>query len=327
MQKKHIQHLASLLLCLGLLLSWQPGLVQAATGDLTISAVKTTVDGNERFVVSVSVDAPANLYGVQFSLSYDNTSLKVINLSPGSAWPAGKTFVARQSFTSAGGATESIEFAATLTDPTLTVASDELLSIVFEAIEPASGATTPVSSLIQGGTALGLLLSDAAGASLTPAVFANNVTININRAPKVEGSVTLQSPGSRTVTVSGVSLSGQDSVNVASGAGFALSLPSTAGTGASYELTASADCHLSAKTQTTLVSSPSDNNNITLLAGDVNGDNRINIQDLAAMGNLFGSAPGSLPCTDLDESGTVNILDLSRAASNYGQEGPLDWGP
>ncbi|HRJ40261.1 MAG: hypothetical protein KJZ86_10675 [Caldilineaceae bacterium] len=320
MKKNRINHFFSLLLCLGLLLGLQPGLAQAATGDVTLSTPKTTVDGNERFVVSVKVDAPTGLYGVQLSLVYDDEKLNILNVSAGSAWPVSSTFVARATASGGGTDTESIEFAATLNDgSTLSGSAVELVSILIEAVDPTSGST---STDISAGTTLPLLFSNAAGQSLTATAPAS-LTININPAPVVEGTVTLQSPGVspfRTVTVTGIGTTGQGQDSEPSGVPFSLALP----TGSGFTLTAVAACHLTAEKPN--VDSPSDGHTVELIAGDVNGDNRVNIQDLAAMGNLFGSPPTvSLPCTDLNQDNIVNILDLSRAASNYGQQGPLGW--
>jgi hypothetical protein len=62
---------------------------------------------------------------------------------------------------------------------------------------------------------------------------------------------------------------------------------------------------------------------ITLLAGDVNGDDIIDIFDLAYMANRYRSEDST---ADLNADGTVNILDLAIAANNYRQQGPLtEW--
>jgi hypothetical protein len=60
--------------------------------------------------------------------------------------------------------------------------------------------------------------------------------------------------------------------------------------------------------------------NITLLAGDINADNLIDIFDLAHMARFYGSSDSQ---ADLNGDGTVSILDLVLAAGNYGQRGPL----
>ncbi len=60
---------------------------------------------------------------------------------------------------------------------------------------------------------------------------------------------------------------------------------------------------------------------ITLLAGDINNDNLIDILDLAYIANHYGS---NNPTSDLNADGIVDILDLALAANNYGQQGRLD---
>jgi hypothetical protein len=53
----------------------------------------------------------------------------------------------------------------------------------------------------------------------------------------------------------------------------------------------------------------------TLLGGDVNADDKIDILDVAYIGARFG---GQDALADLNQDGTVNILDLVLAATNYG---------
>ena len=62
---------------------------------------------------------------------------------------------------------------------------------------------------------------------------------------------------------------------------------------------------------------------ITLLAGDLNGDDVINIFDLAIIANALDTSD---PKADLNGDGVVNILDVALIASNFGQQGPrTDW--
>ena len=75
---RHLRSTGFILLILSLLLAWGPSPALAAAGDLTLTTPKPTVDGNERFLISVRADAPGGLYGVQLSLTYDDTKLNVL---------------------------------------------------------------------------------------------------------------------------------------------------------------------------------------------------------------------------------------------------------
>lgn len=58
---------------------------------------------------------------------------------------------------------------------------------------------------------------------------------------------------------------------------------------------------------------------ITLLAGELTGDDRIDIFDLALAGAHYGSNDF---LADINRDGLVNILDLALIGSNYGTQGP-----
>jgi photosystem II stability/assembly factor-like uncharacterized protein len=62
----------------------------------------------------------------------------------------------------------------------------------------------------------------------------------------------------------------------------------------------------------------------TLLAGDVNNDNMINIEDFGLLAAAYGSAPGNTnwnPNADLNCDGVVDINDFELLAANYGLSG------
>jgi Ca2+-binding EF-hand superfamily protein len=58
------------------------------------------------------------------------------------------------------------------------------------------------------------------------------------------------------------------------------------------------------------------------LVGDVNGDGKVNIQDVAIVAKHFGTTPSSPnwnPACDLDNNGKVNIADVAIVAQAFGQ--------
>jgi hypothetical protein len=61
---------------------------------------------------------------------------------------------------------------------------------------------------------------------------------------------------------------------------------------------------------------------ITLVGGDVNGDNQINILDLSFIGAQFGTDNAK---ADLNGDSTVDILDLTMVGANFGKSGPITW--
>jgi parallel beta-helix repeat protein len=69
----------------------------------------------------------------------------------------------------------------------------------------------------------------------------------------------------------------------------------------------------------------SDGNISVRLLGDVNGDGRVDLRDLALVARAFGSTPGSPnwnPACDFYGDGTVNMKDIALVARNFGQHYP-----
>lgn len=63
---------------------------------------------------------------------------------------------------------------------------------------------------------------------------------------------------------------------------------------------------------------------VTLLAGDINADNKVGIQDLTELASAYRKAagePGYNPRADLNGDGLVNVQDLALLAGNYRKQG------
>jgi hypothetical protein len=58
--------------------------------------------------------------------------------------------------------------------------------------------------------------------------------------------------------------------------------------------------------------------NVTLLNGDLNDDDTINIMDATTVGLAFGTTGPDLPA-DLNQDGAVDILDIIIVSVNFGQ--------
>ena len=62
---------------------------------------------------------------------------------------------------------------------------------------------------------------------------------------------------------------------------------------------------------------------VSILQGDVNGDCKVDIFDLATVGLAYGSQPGDTnwnPNADVNNDGKVDIFDLAMVGLNYGRE-------
>lgn len=169
----------------------------------------------------------------------------------------------------------------------------------------------------------------------------NGMSITINNASAP--SIVVQPPGS---IIGVVTRQGRTSGNHASTsvialnpAGSVIAGPvTTAGSGTfnsplsvpvggTYSVIASYPGYLSArKSSVYVVGATVDIGPTQLRGGDVNGDNCVNIFDLATMAAWFGSAAPPAPDpVDVNDDGFINIFDMAIAASNFTRCGPTAW--
>ena len=64
---------------------------------------------------------------------------------------------------------------------------------------------------------------------------------------------------------------------------------------------------------------------VTLRTGDTDGDNRVGLTDLLAVGLGYGTEPPVPLNGDINDDGRINLLDLLFVGVNYGLEGPQPW--
>jgi cohesin domain-containing protein len=94
--------------------------------------------------------------------------------------------------------------------------------------------------------------------------------------------------------------------------------------GGSYTVLATASGFLSAQGSATITGGSTNTKpTVTLLAGDIDGNNVIDQFDALTIGmNYNGGTPAA---ADLNNDGVINVLDLELLAANYRKTGPLVW--
>jgi hypothetical protein len=136
-----------------------------------------------------------------------------------------------------------------------------------------------------------------------------------------DGTITGKVVASKPVTVSLYSTGNVLVTSVIANPDGTFSLTAPAGT---YTIAATASGFLSAEGSATIVGGgTSSKPDITLLAGDIDGNDVIDQFDALTIGmNYNGTTPAA---ADLNNDGVINVLDLELLAANYRKTGPTVW--
>jgi hypothetical protein len=136
-----------------------------------------------------------------------------------------------------------------------------------------------------------------------------------------DGTITGQVIASKPVNVGLYNASDVLVTSVTANSDGTFSLTAPAGT---YTIAATASGFLSAEGSATITGgSTSTKPMITLLAGDIDGNNVIDQFDALTIGmNYNGTTPAA---ADLNNDGVINVLDLELLAANYRETGPTVW--
>jgi hypothetical protein len=190
----------------------------------------------------------------------------------------------------------------------------------------AVGTTNIGIAIVGTGDPPGSVLSTADGQPI--AINSVSVpTISVIEAGYIQGTVLRQ--GTMTnhggVLLSALSLADlviTSSYSAGNGT-FSLQVP----LGSTYSVNASYPGYLDARKSGVYVVGATVNiGTTTMVGGDTNGDNCINIYDIVSIIGKFGMSglPAHDP-EDINNDGTINILDLTLAAGNFGRCGPTAW--
>jgi len=96
--------------------------------------------------------------------------------------------------------------------------------------------------------------------------------------------------------------------------------------GATYTVRASYNGYLQAQRNNVSVGGATVNiGGTTLVGGDINSDNCINILDIVIIIGRWGAVPGRSEPADINDDLVINIQDLSIAAGNFTRCGPTTW--
>jgi hypothetical protein len=262
-------------------------------------------------VTQIEVADIFDLYGVDLRLTYDPDVVEVVDADPaqpGVQVVLGTVFEGVESFVvknEAGEGEINVVASRVMPAPAFT-GTGSLMAVTW--LGKTGGETPLVFDSVK--------LSDQDGQSLSVTPLDGEIQVGgsviIHGQIKLEGAV---ESGGVTVII------GDEQQPVNSDGEFEVQLNSTG----SFFLVFTAPGYLSLRVDGSVPAGQPvvDVGSMTMLAGEVTGDDRIDIFDLAFIGSRYGSnnAQG-----DLNNDGVVDIFDLTVSASNYGQQGPITIG-
>jgi parallel beta-helix repeat protein len=287
---------------------------QVGCGDIVVTT--NTANVGDTVTVQVIANSVANLYGVQAFLQYDSSKLNFsgITLGPGLAPEFGV------SMSQPG---NQINFAFTQQAPTLPVSGSGIVLATLQFT-----ATAPGVAAVEFRTTPQTLFSDNNGFSIGPANRTNgSITVS---APAPTGSVTgnilLQGRSNHSGASADIDpavitpFAGSPTTLTSLSGAFTLSSVSTG----SHTIQGRMLGYLLASKSITVAAGANSAGTVTLLGGDANMDQVINILDLSYIaarylqsGPVYTPPAPSDTTPDINGDNVVNILDLSLTASNY----------
>lgn len=258
---------------------------------------------------TIAIENVSGLRAIDLDIRFDPAVVRVVDANPGAAgvqirplglFATSSAFVAIHQVDNQAGR---IQFAATLVGSGLVNGNAGLIAIDWEPVDPGTGQIRIEQALLAGNDAQ----------PISTSVEHGTVTVTPGCQGPIVGIILLQGRNHN----GGVVVKNEQGQQVLTAADGSFSIGGS-------QISASFPGYLSAQASldSSLAAGPAGLNlgQITLPAGDVNGDDAINIFDLAYLAGRYQSQDTT---GDLNADGIVNILDLALAAGNYQQQGPL----
>jgi hypothetical protein len=281
--------------------------------------------------IKTNVSSSQQVGMVDAYINFDPDKLEVLSVTPGTSLPT----VLQNTFNNTTGL---ISYVAGQLGFPWPIGNFTVATIQFRAKTVISNVTTPVtvsitgdhiiSMVVYGGTIIPGTHGDAS-VQITPDAVVNfSLVLQGGSRPDsgwvVPLTVKFFTPGVDVLTATPVySFDLTTSKNGAAAiAQAAVIAPGT------YDITANSTTTLTNIKRTVSIAAPTTDVNMgTLLEGNANGNNVINIQDFGILAAAYGKSAGVAgfnPLADFDRNGVVNITDFGLLAVNYGKYCPVE---
>lgn len=280
--------------------------VTSTDSSSSTTAEPGSIKVGESSVVSVSLDnVPAEGYtSAEFTCTYDPAMVEVSNILVTNLFGA-------DSATAINGPANG-SFIVAIAGSNSNKATTDGVAFTFD-----------VKGLQEGQTTIACVARVSAGDSVLTEVPSTStiLTITGDVVDPVDGTLTGQVLAGKAVTVSLYDATDTLVTSVTANVDGTFSLTAPAGT---YTVAAAASGFLGAEGSTSITANEtSTKSEVTLLAGDIDGNNVIDQFDAMTIGMSYnGSDPAA---ADLNNDGVINVLDLELLAANYRLTGPINW--
>jgi hypothetical protein len=305
---------------------------QVAT--VSVAPASVIVQVNQSFTIDIAITGVVDLYGWEFQLGWNSSLLAVLDVSEGQFLKAGgTTYFASNVNDTAGnlivdctltGNVPGVSGDGTLASITFNVSDVGECALNLHDVELADSSDNSIPCQATGGN--GYFSSPEAYVAVT----VNPSKTVVGQGYSVSITVVVEDYGNfsetfDTVIYINTTAVNTQNVNLQSGTPAAISYTWDTGSYAKaiYIISASAE-PISGGTNTTNNTYMTGPVEVTI-PGDLNGDFKVNLEDLVQLALAYGSTPGDPnwnPTADIDNSGVVGLSDLVILALHYGQQYP-----